>query len=153
MPEGQGPLAQFASSLFLLHQLSNRFGNFVGRWDGRAFEFVVVGHWRIHGAKAFDRGIEPIETFIRDDRRDFGAKAADGPGFVDVRHAIGFPTVFRIVSSSSGFNVRGLITSTLIPSRSGVRAAERARGTIAMVATTVTSVPSRFTSALPMGMA
>ena len=62
-------------------------------------------------------------------------------------------TELRIVSSSSGHSVRGSMTSTPIPSRERVSAAASARGTIAIVAMTVMSPPSRLTSALPSGMA
>ncbi len=62
-----------------------------------------------------------------------------------------FATEPRMVSSSSGISVRGSITSTAIWSRASLSATESAFGTIAPIAITVTSLPSRFTAALPSG--
>src|SRR5258708_3010189 len=56
------------------------------------------------------------------------------------------------VLSSSGQVVRGSITSALIPLSSSKFAASSAICTMLLVATSVMSVPSRFTSATPNGM-
>ena len=61
-------------------------------------------------------------------------------------------TELRMASSSSGTSVRGSTTSTEMPSCSRSPATWSARWTIIWVATTVTSVPTRLMSALPMGM-
>src|SRR5581483_10834385 len=63
--------------------------------------------------------------------------------------------VFRmdasIASRSSGFSVRTSITSSSMASRASCRPACSARWTPCPYATTVASVPSRFTSATPSG--
>src|SRR5881409_2653994 len=53
---------------------------------------------------------------------------------------------------SSGQVVRGSITSALRPTSSSSLAAPRATATMLLVATMVTSVPARFTSATPKGI-
>ena len=53
---------------------------------------------------------------------------------------------------SSGETVRGSITSTLMPSSASSSAAWSASSTWVWMPTTVTSVPSRFTSATPNGI-
>ena len=63
-----------------------------------------------------------------------------------------FSTDATIVSTSSGDSVRGSITSTLVPAAASSSAASSARSTIAAIATTVTSLPARRTSATPSGM-
>ena len=57
----------------------------------------------------------------------------------------------RIVSRSSGARERGSITSTEIPSTASRSATASARWTSQPVATTVASLPSRTTRAVPMG--
>src|SRR2546429_3879722 len=56
------------------------------------------------------------------------------------------------VSLSSGHVVRGSITSALMPAASRSLAAPSATVTMLLVATMVTSVPARLTSATPNGM-
>jgi hypothetical protein len=56
------------------------------------------------------------------------------------------------VSSSSGDSVRGSTISAEIPSASSCSAAAKATRTIELVATIVTSSPSRLTSATPSGI-
>ena len=60
-----------------------------------------------------------------------------------------FLTEATIVSSSSGWSVRGSSTSTEMPSFSASSAAASASCTSRPVATTVTSSPSRWMRALP----
>ena len=62
-----------------------------------------------------------------------------------------FRTDASTVSTSSGRIDRRSTTSTLTPSPAACSAASSARATITEVATTVTSDPSRFTSAAPSG--
>src|SRR3990170_2754793 len=64
-----------------------------------------------------------------------------------------FATDPRSVLRSNGTSVRGSTTSTEMPSAASVAAAARARWTMYDVATTVTSVPLRLTSATPKGIA
>src|SRR5215831_6838089 len=61
-------------------------------------------------------------------------------------------TEVRSVSLSMGTSVLGSTTSTAIPSRESSSAAASASGTILAMAITVTSRPSRLTSATPIGM-
>src|SRR5581483_9895301 len=63
-----------------------------------------------------------------------------------------FSTDATIVSRSSGDTVRGSITSALVPDAASRSAASRARSTIAEIATIVTSLPARRTSATPSGI-
>src|ERR1019366_3710577 len=62
-----------------------------------------------------------------------------------------FLTDAKIVSSSNGSSVSGSITSQSMPSWASSSAAARERYKLMCVATTVTVVPARFTTALPMG--
>jgi hypothetical protein len=61
-------------------------------------------------------------------------------------------TELRIVSASSGTRLRGSMISTEIPSFASSSAAASASCTSQASATTVTSPPSRFTSAWPSGI-
>ena len=63
-----------------------------------------------------------------------------------------FSTEVTIVSRSSGDSVRGSITSALVPDAASRSAASSARSTIAEMATIVTSLPLRRTSATPSGI-
>ena len=63
-----------------------------------------------------------------------------------------FRTERRMAGVSIGTSVRGSTTSNEMPSASNSSAAFSASRTIFEMATTVTSDPSRFTSASPMGI-
>ena len=79
-------------------------------------------------------------------------KPAVGPASSAMTSRPVFWADFRIVSWSSGTNVRGSTTSTEIPSRANSSAAASASWTSQASATTVTSLPSRLMSALPSGI-
>ncbi len=122
----------------------------IHRGDREIFEMVGGRQRDMRRGDADDRPVEIPERFVRDDRRDLGAPAAQAGIFLDGEEPAVLATEPRMVRVSSGTSERRSTTSALMPwSRSRIAAASSERGTIIASATMVQSLPALRIFAVP----
>ena len=134
-------------------RLADGFGDARGIGHPVLLERRGERHRRERATDTPDRGVEVVERKLLDLRCDLTTQPSEADCLVNDDRVGWFGAPSRsIVSMSNGCSVRGSMTSHSIPSPARTSAASIVSLAILPQATTVTSLPSRSTWAVPSGM-